>query len=67
MRRATQCSGLELAEAYIREALELLPGNRAFLHSLAELSLRRSRLASDSRERDTWRGRAIDQARRVVH
>ena len=57
---------LDRAERLLAEALELVPNNRAIQHSLAELSLARSRVARDEFERDAWRRRAEAQAQALV-
>lgn len=62
MRLAGDACGLDRAERYLAEALELAPGNRAIRHSIAELSLARSNVARDEIEREGWRRQAESQA-----
>lgn len=62
MHVANNQGGLTAAEDLLTQALEFEPYNRAIKHSLAEINLKRSRLASDKLERRAWRGKAVEQA-----
>lgn len=53
---------LDWADELLQEALSIEPYNRSIKHSLAELDLRRSRLAVDPLERESWRRRAVERA-----
>ena len=53
---------LDRAEAFFKEALSIEPRNRIIQHSMAELALRRSRLAIDPLEREAWRRAASGSA-----
>ena len=53
---------LDRAEEFLSEALAIEPYNRSIKHSLAELALRRSRVATDPLERRTWRRTASERA-----
>jgi tetratricopeptide (TPR) repeat protein len=66
MHRATNSAELRRAEEYLDEALSLEPFNKSIKHSIAELDLKRSRLASDPIERKAWRRRAIEAASSLV-
>jgi tetratricopeptide (TPR) repeat protein len=54
------------AEEFILEALSVEPHNQSIKHSLAELDLRRSRLAKDPLERISWRRSAIERAKALT-
>ena len=58
MRLAEDKSALDIAERYLRQALELAPNNSAIQHSLSELALRRASIAADEQERAAWRNKA---------
>jgi tetratricopeptide (TPR) repeat protein len=62
MHVATSFADLNRAEQYMNEALQLEPYNKTMKHSLAELDLRRSRLAMDQIEKVAWRKRAGERA-----
>ena len=62
MHVTSNLGGLNVAEDLIERALSLEPYNRAIKHSLAEVDLRRSRLAVDFIERQAWRRSAVDRA-----
>ncbi len=53
---------LDRAEDLLTEALAGEPYNKSIKHSLAELALRRSRLSTNTLERQAWRQTAIDRA-----
>jgi tetratricopeptide (TPR) repeat protein len=53
---------LDRAEDLLSEALAQEAYNRSIKHSLAELALRRSRLATDALERQSWRRTATERA-----
>jgi hypothetical protein len=53
MRLADDKGALDVAERYLRQAIEINPGNAAFQHSLSELALRRSNISLDEHERAT--------------
>jgi hypothetical protein len=56
MRLAANTEALDVAERYLRQALDLAPANAAFQHSLAELALRHADQARDLQKRSaaTW-------------
>jgi tetratricopeptide (TPR) repeat protein len=62
MHVASTRAELDASEDFLSEALDKEPFNRSIKHSLAELALRRSRLATDALERTTWRRTAIERA-----
>ena len=62
MRAASNLSALEVSERFLLMAGDLEPFNRSFKHSLAEIDLRRSRVANDPRQRRAWRRSAMDRA-----
>jgi tetratricopeptide (TPR) repeat protein len=62
MHVATNRVELDRAEEFLSEALGVEPYNRSIKHSLAELALRRSRLATDPLERQAWRRTANERA-----
>jgi tetratricopeptide (TPR) repeat protein len=61
MHVAANRTELDRAEDFLSEALSLESYNKSIKHSLAELALRRSRLATDALERQTWRQVAIER------
>lgn len=58
MRLASTGGALDIAERYLRQAIDQAPSNSSFQHSLAELALRRADQARDPQERATWRAKA---------
>lgn len=58
MRLASTADALDVAERFLRQAIDMVPNNGAFQHSLAELALRRADQARDPQERATWRAKA---------
>ena len=58
MRLAEERDAFDLAEQCLQKALELMPNNAAFQHSLSELALRRAGAASAEQERAAWRNKA---------
>ena len=66
MHRATNLAELRRAEEYLEEALSVEPYNKAIKHSISELDLRRSRLAIDPIERQSWRRKAIASAASLI-
>ncbi|MER8718296.1 SIR2 family protein [Mesorhizobium sp. M0999] len=57
---------LATAQGYLDKALELEPYNKSIKHSLAELDLKRSRIATDALERVSWRQSAERRAMALV-
>ncbi len=57
---------LNRAERILSEALQISPNNRQVKHSLAELALKRSFVATDELEKTTWRNSAETQASALV-
>ena len=66
MHRAGEGSGLDRAQSLIEEALEHQPKNRAIQHSMAELALRRSRIAKSLTDREAYRDEATALAKTLV-
>ena len=66
MHVAVNQGALNIAEKLLETAISLEPHNRSIKHSLAEVDLKRSRLTSDPLERQAWRQRAIERARKLV-
>ncbi|MCE7999494.1 MAG: tetratricopeptide repeat protein [Rhodobiaceae bacterium] len=62
MHKANDKVALSTAENFLRQAVELEPKATSFRHSLAELALRKSRLATNSMEKDAFRQEAIGLA-----
>lgn len=62
MRIAGNLSELRKAAEFLERASEREPRNKSLKHSLAELDLKRSRIASDSLEKATWRRSAVERA-----
>jgi tetratricopeptide (TPR) repeat protein len=62
MHVASSIGELNIAERYFEEAKRLEPYNRSVVHSLAELDLKRSRLATDPLEIAAWRNSARARA-----
>ncbi|MCJ2063325.1 SIR2 family protein [Methylobacterium sp. J-088] len=62
MRIAGSLGELRKANEFLTKASEKEPRNKSLKHSLAELDLKRSRMASDALERSTWRRSAIERA-----
>lgn len=62
MHRANNLGRLRVAEEWFERALAIEPGSGSFRHSLAELDLKRSRVAEDSLERRSWRDSARTRA-----
>lgn len=62
MRLAGDRGGLDRAQRYLERALELAPSNPTIKHSMAELALKRSSIAEEVEERESWRRRADAQA-----
>jgi tetratricopeptide (TPR) repeat protein len=63
---AVNQGGLTVAEGLLERALELEPYNNSIKHSLAEVDLKRSRIAVDPLERQAWRRSAIERASALV-
>ena len=66
MHVANNLGGLAVAEREILRAAAIEEGNRSIRHSLAEVDLRRSRLAIDPQERLAWRRSAVAKATALV-
>lgn len=66
MHVAANFAELSRAEEFLQAALSIEPYNKSVKHSIAELDLRRSRIAVDPVERKAWRQRAIDAAASLV-
>jgi tetratricopeptide (TPR) repeat protein len=66
MRRAGDTASLDRAEILLERSLLLSPGNPSIKHSLAELALKRSSLAVNEADRETWRVRSENQARALI-
>lgn len=66
MRLAGDAGALNRAKRYLDDALELSPGNPAIKHSLAELSLRYSTIATDEIEKAGWLRDAETQAQSLL-
>ncbi|MEQ8751022.1 MAG: SIR2 family protein [Amphiplicatus sp.] len=62
MHVANNAGRLDSAEMFLEEALAAEPFNPAIKHSMAELDLKRSRLATLDIERQSWRRRAEERA-----
>ena len=62
MHVAENLGALNVAEELLERAQTLEPYNRSIQHSLAEVHLRRSRVASDPLVRQAWRRAAIERA-----
>jgi cold shock CspA family protein len=62
MRLAGDVGALNRAERFLTLASEKEPRNAAIKHSMAELSFKRSTIANDLEERESWRRRAEEQA-----
>lgn len=66
MHVASNLGGLAVAEREILKAAKIEEGNRSIRHSLAELDLKRSRVAEDPIERIAWRRSAVAKAKALV-
>ena len=62
MHAANNAGRLDIAETFLNEALAAESHNKSIKHSLAELDLKRSRLAVDPLARQSWRRRAEERA-----
>jgi tetratricopeptide (TPR) repeat protein len=62
MHVARNFAELRRAEEFLEEALSIEPYNKVIKHSMAELDLRRSRLATDPVEKLAWRRSATERA-----
>jgi cold shock CspA family protein len=62
MGSASNRAELDRAENLLNEALSVETYNRSIKHSLAELALKRSRVATNSVERESWRREAMSRA-----
>jgi SIR2-like domain len=62
MHVANNFSELRRAEEFLEEALSIEPHNKVIKHSMAELDLRRSRMATDRVEKLAWRRSAAERA-----
>lgn len=62
MRAANNMGGLRKAGEYLEKASLKEPRNKSLKHSLAELDLKRSRMADDRLEKITWRRSAVERA-----
>jgi hypothetical protein len=66
MHRAGDGTGLDRAQRILERAIEKMPTNRAMQHSMAEIALRRSRLARNETERQVFRKEATNRARALT-
>ena len=62
MQVADEMQALDAAEEFIERAATIEPFNKSIKHSLAELHLRRSRISSETTQRQAWRQSAINKA-----
>jgi tetratricopeptide (TPR) repeat protein len=62
MNKAGDLSDLDRAQGLIERALAIEPKNKAIQHSFAELALKRSRIAENVNERESWRQEAMSLA-----
>jgi len=66
LRRAGDMPTLDRAEEYATRAHGLDPHNPTIKHTLAEISLKRSRLVDDPQEQRAWRHKAVAQAKDLI-
>ncbi|WP_439600723.1 SIR2 family protein [Devosia sp.] len=66
LHQAVSLGKLDAAQSYLERALSLEPYNRSIKHSLSEVDLKRSRVATDPAERAAWRRSAIDRATALI-
>jgi hypothetical protein len=66
MHIANNFAELRRAGEFLEEALSIEPYNKSIKHSIAELDLRRSRLATDPIERLGWRRSATERAAALI-
>lgn len=66
LRQAGHIAQLDVAESFLSAADEMEPFNKSIKHSLAELDLRRSRMAVEPAERSSWRKSAVAQAGKLL-
>ena len=59
---AVNLGALDVARELLEKAINIEPHNRSIKHSLAEVDLKRSRLATDPLARETWRRSAVERA-----
>lgn len=57
---------IDTAEKWLDRAEDLAPYNRAIRHSLAELALKRSRVAESAEDREWWRQKAVERATALI-
>lgn len=66
LHQAGHLAQLDVAERFLLAAEELEPFNKSIKHSLAELDLRRSRMATEPAEKASWRKRAVERASKLL-
>lgn len=67
LHQANSISGLAKVEELLRRAIDVEPHNRSLKHTLAEIHLKRSRLATNEVEVDSWRSKAVALASNLTN